>query len=266
MTSEVLTSSPRRVLRRRAVWIVVIAIVVLAAVALVIIQSSANASAARLDPTNPGPGGSRALAQVLEQHGVTVVPTDSLEATRAKVRDPSDTTILVFDPNALMTPEQRTALLGFGTDVVAVEPGLLALTEIAPGVDLAGQRSSTYSSDCDVAAVQKAGTVTGSGLGYRIDSLDTQTTACFTSKGVSGLVQQRDKSRSITVLGLGSTLENGTIAGRGDAALALNLLGSHHTLVWYIAGFADLQGGSGKTLAELTPNWVTPLLVLLAIA
>jgi len=253
-------------LRRRGGWIAVIGVVVLAAIALVIIRSSSSVSTERLDPANPGPVGARALAQVLDQHGVTVVSTDSLDATRAAVGDPSDTTVLVYDPKRLMSPDQRVALLGLGTDVVAVEPGLLALDEIAPSVGLSGERSGTYSADCDVDAVRKAGTVTGSGLGYRADPSDSASTACLTTKGISGLVQLQDGGRTVTVLGLGSTLENGTIASRGDAALALNLLGAHHTLVWYISSYADLQGGATPTLAELTPNWVTPLLVLLLLA
>jgi hypothetical protein len=269
--SGVLTASPGRVLRRRGGWIAVIAVVVLAAIALVIIRSSSNASAERLDPANPGPKGSRALVQVLEQHGVTVVPTDSLVATRAAVGDPSDTTVLVYDPHGVMTSAQRTALLGLGADVVAVEPGLLALDELAPSVGLAGELSGTFAAGCDVPAARKAGRVTGSGLGYRADSSDAEATACFTTKGISGLVQLRNdggtggSTRTVTLLGLGSTLENGTIASRGDAALALNLLGAHHSLVWYIASFADLQSASAPTIAELTPNWVTPLLILFAI-
>ena len=263
---EVLTSSPGRVLRRRGGWIAVIAVVVLAGIALVIIRSSSNVSADRLDPTNPGPEGSRALVQVLEARGVTVKSTDSLSDTLSEVGDPSDTTVLVYDPHGVMSSAQRTAMLGLGTDVVAVEPGLLALDELAPSVGLAGERSGTFSADCAVTAVHKAGTVTGSGLGYRADPTSTATTACLTTKGISGLVQVRDTGsgdRTVTVLGLGSTLENGTIASRGNAALALNLLGAHHTLIWYIASYADLQGGSGPTIADLTPNWVTPLLILL---
>ena len=269
--SEMLTASPGRVLRRRGGWIAVIAVVILAAIALVIIRSSSNASAERLDPANPGPEGSRALVQVLEQHGVSVIATDSLSDTLSAVGDPRDTTVLVYDPHGVMTGAQLTALLGLGADVVAVEPGLLALDELAPSVGLAGELRGTSAAGCDVPAARKAGTVTGSGLGYRADSNDAEATACFTTKGISGLVQLRDdggtggSTRTVTLLGLGSTLENGTIASRGDAALALNLLGAHHSLVWYTASFADLQGAPTPTLAELMPNWVTPLLILCVI-
>ncbi|MEO6116297.1 MAG: hypothetical protein ABIP33_07930, partial [Pseudolysinimonas sp.] len=59
---------------------------------------------------------------------------------------------------------------------------------------------------------------------------------------------------------------NGTIATKGNAALALNLLGAHHTLIWYISTYADLQQqGPAQTLGDLTPGWVTPLLLLLSL-
>lgn len=266
--AEVLTASPVGVLRRRGGWIALVAVVVLVAIALIIIRSSATASAAALDITNPAPQGSRAVAEVLKQHGVEVVATDSLRATRAAITQPSDTTVLLYDPQGILTSAQRRSLLNVNTDVVAVEPGLLALDDIAPALGLAGEVGGTFRADCTVSAVTKAGTVTGAGLGYRVTASDnlSQTTpeACFTKKGISGLVQTAEGGVTITVLGLGSTLENGTIASRGDAALALNLLGAHRTLIWYIPTYADLQGGgAGPTIAELTPAWVTPLIALL---
>jgi hypothetical protein len=68
---------------------------------------------------------------------------------------------------------------------------------------------------------------------------------------------------TLSILGLGSVLQNDTIASKGDAALALNLLGAHRTLIWYISSYADLQEGDTPSLADLTPGWVTPLMLLL---
>ncbi|MBW4033098.1 MAG: DUF4350 domain-containing protein [Acidobacteria bacterium] len=271
---RVLTASPRRMLRRRRGLLVLATAVVLVAIALVIIHGSATASADPLDVTNPGPSGARAVAQVLGQQGVDVIPADSLSAARAQVTAPSDTTVLVYDPKGYMTGEQRRALLGLGTDVVVVEPQLLDLDQYAPQLGLAGARSGSYPADCPVTAVQKAGTVSGTGLGYRVlpDAAAPSAspsaeiiTPCLHSSGVAGLVQIADHGRTITILGLGSILQNDTIAQDGDAALALNLLGGHHRLIWYLSTFADLQQGPAPSLAELTPAWLTPLLTLFAL-
>ena len=276
--NEVLTATPRQALRRRALLIVVIAVVLIGVIVIVIARSSGSVSHDPFSATNPAPEGSRAVVQVLEQHGVHVIPTDSLEATRTALAgvDSTDATVLVYDPQSLMDDGQRGALLSLGTDVVAVEPDLFALPDLAPGVGLTGQLSGTFAADCPVTAVQKAGSVSASGVGYRItaskDSIDAAEAAardgvaCLTKKGASGLVQLPRGGQTLSILGLGTALQNDTIATQGDAALALNLLGAHHTLVWYISSYADLQEGATPSLADLTPGWVTPLIALLVLA
>jgi hypothetical protein len=210
---------------------------------------------------------------------VHVVPVDSVDGVRTALgdADPLDVTVLMFDPQSFMSPQQRGSVLALGTDVVAVEPDLFALDDLAPGIGLTGQISGTFSADCDVTAVQKAGTVSASGLGYRItaspDGVDTEeapardSVSCLTKKGESGLILMPRGGRTLTILGLGSALQNGTIASKGDAALALNLLGQHRTLIWYISSYTDLQDGeSSATLGDLTPGWVWALVVLLGMA
>ena len=275
---EVLTASPRSALRRYAGWIVVLAVLLIGVIVIIIARSSGGVPNDPLSATNPAPQGSMAVVQVLGQHGVRVIPTDSLEATRAALAGvtTSDATVLVYDPQSLMSPEQHAAVLTLGADVVAVEPDLFALPDLAPGVGLAGELSGSFSVDCAVEAVRKAGTVSASGLGYRItaskDGVSADegpardATTCLTKRGASGLIQLPRGGQTLSILGLGSALQNGTIATKGDAALALNLLGAHRTLIWYISSYADLQQGPTPTLAGLTPGWVTPLLILLALA
>jgi protein-S-isoprenylcysteine O-methyltransferase Ste14 len=266
---DVVTASAGSMLRRRLPWIVVAVVVLLAVLVVVIVRSAGSGADDPLSATNPAPDGSRAVVQVLEQHGVHVIPTDSLAATRTAVEAADSATILVFDPDSLMSSDQRAELLSLGTDVVAIEPDVLAAPELAPGVGVAGDLSGSFAADCDLTAVQKAGTVAASGLGYRVsDGAGAgagDATTCLTKNGASGLVRTTG-SAQVTILGLGTALENGTIATKGDAALALNLLGEHPTLVWYISSYADLQEGPTRTLADLTPGWVTPLGILLLIA
>ncbi|AGW42216.1 secreted protein [Leifsonia xyli subsp. cynodontis DSM 46306] len=56
---------------------------------------------------------------------------------------------------------------------------------------------------------------------------------------------------------------NDGVEREGNAALALNLLGGHRTLVWYLPGIADRPPAGPPDLAELTPGWVTPVVLLL---
>jgi hypothetical protein len=263
---EVLTASPRSVLRRRAGWIVVAVFVLLGVLVLVLVQSSGPAADEPFSATNPKPDGSMAVVQVLQQHGVHVITTDSLEETRRVADREQDATILVYDPQSLMSEQQRRDAVGLGDDLVAVQPDLLAISDFISGIGLTGELTGTFRADCDVAAVQKARTVTASGLGYRITDDSRDPTACLGKEAASGLIQAQVDGKSVTVLGLGTVLQNGTIGSQGDAALALNLLGAHPTLIWYISTYADLQQDSTATLGDLTPPWVTPLILLLLVA
>ena len=74
--------------------------------------------------------------------------------------------------------------------------------------------------------------------------------------------------RTITVLGTGVPLTNSSLAERGNAALALNLLAARRTIVWLTPGTASLAtAGNGKTtLAGLIPLPAYLIAIQLAVA
>ena len=257
------TPTARRVARRAWPWVALAALVVLVAVALLVASLAGRTSRDVLGADNPAPEGARALVQVLRQHGVRVTATRSLAATDRAVHDPTDTTVLVFDPDELLSPDQHDRLAGLTDDLVLVAPAFATLGDLAPGVAAAGRTTATLHADCDVDAVQKAGTVGGAAILYDASRADGATT-CLRHDGGAALVRLRDGGRSTWILGAATALENGTITQGGDAALALNLLGTHHRLVWYLPSADDLRGGDDThTLADLTPPWVTPFVLLL---
>jgi hypothetical protein len=65
------------------------------------------------------------------------------------------------------------------------------------------------------------------------------------------------------VLGAGAAIPNEFVIEKGNAALALNLLGGSEVLVWYLPGLDDVA--APPPLGELSPNWVTPTVLLLAV-
>ena len=56
--------------------------------------------------------------------------------------------------------------------------------------------------------------------------------------------------------------ENEHVDEAGNAALAIGLLGASDELVWYLPGPGDADAAEAPTLAELTPGWVSPVMVL----
>lgn len=255
---QVITPTVGRILKRGAFWVGA-AVVTLVIALIAISLSGGGARGVPFSSTNPAPSGSMALAEVLRQQGVDVVATSSLSSTRNEIDSPSQTTLFIYD-DGFLSGEQLAEAVSLADTVVLAEPGFEALQAVAPSVAQAGFIDQTLDADCQVPAVKRADTVSGSSLGYRIVDEGAGAIACLEGgDGVYALVQLD----GLTILGATQALTNEIIANDGNAALALGLLGSHDKLVWYLPGFEDLDEDVPPTLGELSPGWVSPALGLL---
>jgi len=257
----VTTPTLRAATRRSLFWILVAVFLVLIAVITLVVTGISRAASTPFSATDPSPKGSKAIAEVLRQQGVTVTVTTTLRATeRALAAHPS--TLFIADPNSLLSTDRLTDLVAPATHTVVAAPTFTQLGALAPTVRAAGKVDrTTLSADCAVPAARAAGTITGAVSGLRIDK-GSDAIGCFESRsGVFSLVQQD----SLTLIGASSALSNEKVDERGNAALMLTLLGQDEHLVWYLPVAGDSALGGGRTLAQLTPPWVGPVLVLLAI-
>jgi len=212
--------------------------------------------------TNAAPEGSMAIAEVLRQQGVKVTAAASLTEAASAVKDRSRSTLLIYDPKGFLSDLQLQQATRLARHVVILDPGFTELRAVAPAVAQAGVVSGSLSADCDVPAVQRAGSVSGGGSGFRILNASTTATGCLASGDrVFSLVQLDDGA--LTILGTTDALTNQYVADKGNAALALNLLGQDPNLVWYLPGYADLP--TGGDISALTPRWVVPIALLLAV-
>jgi hypothetical protein len=236
------------------------------AVITMIARGAAAPAGDPLSATNAAPPGSMAVAQVLADHGVKVVPTDTLKATKAALAGDGDgdSTLLVFDPDTRLDAGRLKQLAKLSGNVVLVTPSFSQLRAIAPQLGQAGAaKTSALTAACTLEAANKAGTISGGGNGYRVLDKTADATACFSSgKGISSLVQLRGDTGQVTVLGATQVLATETAAQRGNAALALNLLGSTPTLVWYLPSIDDVAVTGLSTIAQLTPPWVSSIALL----
>jgi hypothetical protein len=260
------TPTAGRALRRAAIWIAAAAVLVIAAILAISSATGGLDQGVPLAADNPAPPGAMAVAEVLKDQGVQVVQTGDLDATTAAASH-GDATILLWDLDLLLDEGQHARLLRASTDLVVVEPTGFELQDLAPGVSQAGGSGGVFDADCDLTAVQKAGSVEADGSSYRIAEGEDAGDAvgCLADGDRFGLVQLDVRGTTVTLLGLSGALRNDTVDSAGNAALALNLLGRHGTLVWYIPTAADLEGQVPPTIAELTPPWITPLAVLLVL-
>ena len=267
--TTVATPTLRALLRRSSFWVVAaISIVAVASVA-VFLSGANNAAGRALAGDNAAPAGSMALVEVLRQQGVTVTLAGSL----AEVRDAvgSDSTVLLYDENGYLDGDQLAELAELAARTVVVAPDFLALQALAATVGFGGvSKMESLTAGCSVPAANRAEELLPGGDTLSVPDAGGQSliTGCFASgSDTFSLVQvENDTTGSIvTLVPDARVFNNENVAGYGNAALALGLLGPSDSLVWYLPTLADLPRTGPPSLAELTPGWVSPVLVLLII-
>ncbi|GAA1840952.1 DUF4350 domain-containing protein [Agromyces salentinus] len=272
-----LTPTPRALLRRGRTWIGLAAVLLVGAAAVLAIQGGIRSSGEVLGPEDPGQLGSGALVEVLRDHGVAVHPTRSLDATLDAVDAAGgDATVLLYDEFGTLDRSRLLDLVDSveaGARLVVVEPGFRALEVLAPGVRLAGAASGAISeAGCDVRAATQAGELSD---GQRLMTIDEEAAAagwqgCFrdgdfghaVAVGPGPAGDAGSASDAVSLVGATTAFTNDRIDERGNAALAIGLLGATSDVVWYLPGPSDADAATAPTLGELTPGWVSPVLTL----
>lgn len=256
------STAPRRG-RRVATWIAIgLALLVVGGIGGAI--SAANQWAAReaLDPDSAGPSGTRALAEILRDHGVAVeVVRDRTAAAEALASAPA--TLVLPDAPAL-SDDALTALTDAATDVVLVEPRARTLDLLLPGSAPAGVAAdSAVAADCDLDAARRAGEITPGS----VYSAGADVAACYRSGDGFALLTSGADGDGVSAVDGRALFTNEHLAESGNAALAVNLMGRHPLVVWYVPGIGDTDlTDADPTLGELTPPWVSPVIVLLLVA
>ena len=262
---RILTPTLGKFARRALFWIAVAVFALLIAI-IAFATAGSGAAGAPLDPTSAAPAGSLAVAEVLRQQGVDVIAASTLDEARDAAGTGSDSTLLLYDPDGYLDDQQLKDAVALVGTVVIVDAQFAQLQAVAPTVAQAGSVNENLDADCDLSAAQRAQTVSGAGYGYRVIDDYSPATTCFGSgDDVFSLVQLEQDSTTLTLLGLTDALTNEHVIDNGNAALVLNLLGENDTLVWYLPTLADLPKTGPATLGELTPTWVSPVLLLLVL-
>jgi hypothetical protein len=260
-TSATDAAPPRR--RRVAAWIAIgLALLVVGAIGGAVSAANQWAQRGLLDPDSYGPDGARAIAEILRDHGVEVrVARDRAAASEAL--ETGSATLVVPDTPAL-SDDAVSDLVRGADDVVLIEPRARTLDLLLPGSAPAGVAADrAVQPECDVEAARNAGAVAPSGL-Y---SAGAGADACYPAgDGFGLLVRPTDQGRISAVDG-SALFTNEHLADHGHAALAANLIGRHPLVVWYVPGLGDTDiADTNPSLGDLTPPWVSPVIVLLLIA
>ena len=253
-------SAPRRG-RRIAVW-VAIALALLVIGGIGAAMSAANQWAQRdaLDPDSTGPAGTRAIAEILRDHGVEVrVVRDRVAAADALGAGPA--TLVLPDAPAL-SDDAVAALADAAADVVLVEPRARTLDLLLPGSAPAGVApDSAIEPGCDLDDARRAGAVAPGGL-YSGDG-----EGCYPAADAFGLLVRSVDGGRVAAVDARPLFTNEHLAENGNAALAVNLMGRHPLVVWYVPSLGDTDlADTNPSLGDLTPPWVSAVIVLLLVA
>ncbi|MFG3143874.1 DUF4350 domain-containing protein [Streptomyces sp. NPDC048243] len=260
----------------RQVWTrtrgVVLALVVLLVAAVVIAVVRSDARHGRLDPRSADPLGSRAVAELLADQGVSTRVVTTLGQARAAAGP--DATLLIAAPDLLTKRQQtllHTATANSGGRTVLVAPGRPSVGTLAPGVsaDPAVSLDSTLSPACTLPAARRAGSADTGGVRYTTTAPDAD--ACYPSDGRPTLLRlpARPGNGDTVVLGAPDILSNERLDEQGNASLALQLLGSRSHLVWYLPSLSDTSAtdAGDRSFFDLLPSgWLWGTLQLFVAA
>ncbi|MBC2906693.1 DUF4350 domain-containing protein [Streptomyces cupreus] len=246
MTTEATLPSTSVSPTARQVWTrargIALALVILLAGAVAIAVIRSDARHGTLDPRSADAQGSRAVAELLAERGVSTRVVTTLDEARAATGP--DTTLLVTVPD-LLTERQQTSLHSAIADsdgrTLLVAPGSWSVERLAPGVvaDPAKSLDSTLQPDCDLPEARRAGAADTGGIRYTTTHL--QADSCYPSERLATLLHIPSTSGDgdTVVIGAPDILYNDRLDEQGNASLALQLLGSRPHLVWYLPSLSD---------------------------
>ncbi|MFI9625020.1 DUF4350 domain-containing protein [Streptomyces sp. NPDC052042] len=237
------SSAPRQVWSRVRGLLLALLVLIVAGVVLAAMRSGDQHG--RLDPRSADRYGSRAVAELLKERGVSVRVATTLDEATAGVGP--DTTLLVTSPDAL-TPHQqdelraRTAHSGGRTVLLAAGPP--SVGTLVPGVRAkSAGPTKTRTPQCSLLAARRAGAIEAGGFRYAAGGLAT--ISCFPSDGLPTLLLFEQGAGDTVLLGSSDLLHNARLADQGNASLALQLLGSRPHLVWYLPSLIDTEHNGG---------------------
>jgi hypothetical protein len=256
----------RAALRANRGIAVLVVLVLVIAVVLALAQSSRKRGF--LDPQATDPRGSRAVAALLEQQGVTVLRVTDAGAARRALDDAGPDVTLLVAPTAAVSADMAGAVTGATTEhIVLVTPDITALTELAPDVRETGYRESDaeLAAACAWDVAVRTGPLSVAGPTYATDR--TSAESCW-GGGVLDLPSGSGE-RATTVIAPAAALTNDSLDSSGNAAMVLGALGRSATLVWWLPSPRDplaFRQGDTVTVTDLVPPWVGWALVQLALA
>ncbi|MCV7303493.1 DUF4350 domain-containing protein [Mycobacterium barrassiae] len=240
---------------------VLLALVVVVGIAALSTYLTAPRPGGPMDPTSTSPDGARALVTLLREGGVEVIEAPDI-ATAERAARP-DTLIAVLQTFQLLDEDVLHRLTDLPGDRLLVSPTSATREALAPRVRLAGAVPfGGADPGCDLREAIRAGDVQLGMSDKFMSADDFPITSCYGG----ALVRYSDDGRTITVVGSSDFMTNGGLLAAGNAALALNLAGTHPRVIWYAPQQREGYSDSGVEIGDLIPPAVKWIIFQLCVA
>lgn len=260
MTQHDSAVGPTVVQRWRSARWVVLAIVVIVGVAVLSTLLTAPRPGERMEAASTSSDGAHALVTLLRDNGVDVIVADDFAAVQRAARP--DTQILFAQTFYLADDDLLRRLDALPGDRLLVEPASRTREKLAPKLRL--DDATTFGGadpDCDMREATRAGTVQlDLADTYEADD-DVSLTRCYEG----ALVRYTDDGRTTTVVGSADFMTNSGLLDEGNAALAMNLAGTHPRLIWYAPQHSEGETPGVAKISDLFPDRVTWIVVQLCL-
>lgn len=258
---------------RRAPVLVAAAAVFVVIIVLLVVASRPQ-DYDELSIHNVTPTGTRAVAEILRDQGVSVRQTETLSS--ARIIDPAATTLAIAYPDLLLE-YQVDSILDYPGDLVLVGVSPRFLSQIDAGLSVQITPTEVVSAQCSDPDAVAAESIEVSGSALR--GATTSAEMCFlTDGGGAGYAVTEHQGRRIAMIASTAIVTNGALADHGHAALALRALGMHEQLVWHLSdpfdssvltwtGSAEGQQPPGEIEADpaFLPPWTGPVAYVLGL-
>lgn len=249
----------RRLWRRGRGPLLALVVLVLTSLVLGLLRSAESGA---LDPRSATEHGSLAVAELLAEHGVrTTLAASAAEAAEAAG---PDSTLLVVGAEALTPGVRNTLRSAPAGRTVLVAPGPRAVAALAPEAGVAPPvPAGELTPQCADPAARRAGSTRLGGFRFDVPA-SSGATACYPADGLPTLVTlpgepdgAGDATGETVLLGAPDILYNRELSRLGNASLALQLLGAHRDLVWYLPTPGEAPADEDtRSLTDLAdPGW-----------
>ncbi len=259
MTSAV-RARPRQQRFSAARWVLV-SLVVIVGIAALTTYLTAPRPGGPMDPASTSADGTHALVTLLREGGVDVVEAPDVGTVERAARP--GTLIVVLQTFQLLDEGVLRRLDDLPGDRLLVSPTSSTREALAPRVRPAGAVAFGGSEPgCDLREALRAG---GVQLGFS-DTFESEEDFPITSCYDGALVRYTDDGRTVTVVGSGDFMTNGELLADGNAALAMNLAGSHPRVIWYAPQRIEGHSDAGAEITDLIPPAVRWIVFQLCVA